>query len=78
MEARIKNVEDVNVFHDEEQDILYISFGKVQEADDSELTGNDVVIRYRKGEVIGVTVLEFSKRSRGKALGEAPEVSATA
>jgi len=62
MEARIKNVEDIDVFYDRDRDVLYISFGGVREADDSELTGNDVVVRYRKGEVVGVTVLEFSKR----------------
>jgi len=62
MEARIKNVEDIDVFYDRDHDVLYISFGGVREADDSELTGNDVVVRYRKGEVVGVTLLEFSKR----------------
>jgi hypothetical protein len=41
MEARIKNVEDIDVFHDRDHDVLYISFGGVREADDSELTGND-------------------------------------
>jgi len=63
MEARIKNVEDIDVFYDRDRDVLYISFGGVREADDSELTGNDVVVRYRKGDVVGVTVLEFSKRA---------------
>jgi len=37
---------DIDVFYDRERDVLYISFGEVQEADDSELTGNDVVARY--------------------------------
>ncbi len=63
MEARIKNVEDMDVFYDRDHDVLYISFGGVREADDSELTSNDLVVRYRKGEVVGVTVLEFSKRA---------------
>lgn len=63
MEAWIKDVEDIDVFYDEGHDVLYISFGEVQEADDSELTGNDVVVRYRNGRIVGVTVLEFSKRA---------------
>ena len=63
MEARIKNVDDIDVFYDRDHDVLYINFGGILEADDSELTNNDVVVRHRKGEVVGVTVLEFSKRT---------------
>jgi uncharacterized protein YuzE len=77
MEAVVKDVENIDIFHDRGHDALYISFGKVQEADDSELTDNDIIIRYRKGKIIGVTVLEFSKRIRGKTLEKIPEVSAT-
>ncbi len=55
-------LKDIDIVCDRDNDALYISFGKVQEADDSELTDNDVVVRYRKGRIIGVTVLEFSKR----------------
>jgi len=66
MEAVIKDARDIDIFCDRNNDTLYISFGKVQEADDSELTDNDVVVRYRKGRIIGVTVLEFSKRPPAK------------
>jgi uncharacterized protein YuzE len=76
MEARIKDVEDIDVFYDRDHDVLYISFGEVQEADDSELTSNDVAVRYKNGRVVGVTVLEFSKRAPMKvgkgARAEAP------
>ncbi len=68
MEAKIKNVENIDVLYDKGHDVLYISFGEVKEADDSELTANDVVVRYRKGEIIGVTVLEFSKRGPAREL----------
>jgi uncharacterized protein YuzE len=67
VDAKIRNVEDIDVLFDRDRDVLYISFGEVREADDSELTGNDVIVRYRKGEVVGVTVLEFSRRTIGKA-----------
>lgn len=77
MEARIKNVEDIDVFYDRDRDVLYISFGGIREADDSELTGNDMVVRYRKGEVVGVTVLEFSKRVPSE-VGESARAPATA
>lgn len=48
--------------YDKEADVLYLNFKKPSHADDSELTDDDVIIRYEKGEVIGVTVLHASKR----------------
>lgn len=48
--------------YDEEADVLYLNFKKPSHADDSELTEDDVIIRYEKGEVIGITVLHASKR----------------
>lgn len=48
--------------YDEEADILYFNFKKPSHADDSELTDDDMIIRYEKGEVVGVTVLHASKR----------------
>lgn len=62
MEAVIKNVEDIDVFYDRVQDVLYISFGGVQPAENSELTGKDVIVRYRGRRIVGITVLDFSKR----------------
>ena len=51
--------------YDEEADVLYINFKKPSHADDSQLTEDDVIIRYEKGEVIGITVLNASKRKLG-------------
>jgi uncharacterized protein YuzE len=48
--------------YDEEADVLYLNFKKPSHADDSELTDDDVIIRYEKGEVVGITVLHASKR----------------
>ena len=48
--------------YDKEVDVLYINFKKPSHADDSELTDDDIIIRYEKGEVIGVTILNASKR----------------
>jgi len=50
--------------YDEEADVLYINFKKPSHADDSELTDDDVIIRYQKGEVIGITILTASKRRK--------------
>ena len=48
--------------YDPEADVLYINFKKPSHATDSEITDNDVVVRYETGEVIGLTVLNASKR----------------
>ncbi len=52
------------VDYDEEADVLYVSFKKPSHADDSELTDDDVIIRYEKGQVVGMTFLNASKRRR--------------
>jgi uncharacterized protein YuzE len=48
--------------YDEEADVLYLNFKKPSHADDSEMTDDNVIIRYEKGEVVGITVLNASKR----------------
>lgn len=48
--------------YDEEADVLYLNFKKPSHADDSELTDDDIIIRYENGEIIGVTILHASKR----------------
>ena len=50
--------------YDKEADVLYINFKKPSHADDSELTDDDIIIRYEKGEIIGFTVLNASRRRR--------------
>ena len=46
---------------DAEADVLYLNFKKPSHADDSELTDEDVLIRYEKGEIVGVTILRASR-----------------
>ena len=48
--------------YDTEADVLYVNFKKPSHADDSELTDNDVIIRYEQGQVIGLTILNASQR----------------
>ena len=48
--------------YDAEADVLYINFKKPSEADDSELTDDDVIVRYQGDQVIGYTILHMSKR----------------
>jgi uncharacterized protein YuzE len=51
--------------YDKEADVLYINFKKPSHADDSELTDDDIIIRYEKGEIIGITILNASERTTG-------------
>ena len=53
--------------YDEEADVLYLSFKKPSHAKDSELTDDDLIIRYEGSEVVGITVLHASKRKSPKS-----------
>ena len=57
-------LEKVDVEYDEKGDALYIAFSPDTVADDSELTDNDVLVRYKGNKIIGLTVLHFSARQR--------------
>ena len=47
---------------DEEADVLYVSFERPQGATESELTEDGVLMRYRGGQLVGVTILNARKR----------------
>jgi uncharacterized protein YuzE len=48
--------------YDAETDVLYINFKKPSHATDSELTDDDVILRYEGDAIIGITILHASKR----------------
>lgn len=48
--------------YDKEADVLYISFNRPQKATDSEMLENGILLRYKDDELVGITVLEASKR----------------
>ena len=48
--------------YDKEADVLYISFKRPQKATDSEMLDNGVLFRYKEDELVGITVLDASKR----------------
>ncbi len=54
--------ENIWIDHDREADVIYINFKKPSNPDDSEMTDDDIIVRYEKGEVVGLTVLHASKR----------------
>ena len=49
---------------DEESDVLYINLKKPSHADDSELLDNDVLVRYEGEEVVGMTIMNASKKTK--------------
>jgi uncharacterized protein YuzE len=53
--------------YDAEADTLYVNYKKPGHATDSEITDDDVIIRYEGEEVIGFTVLHASKRVKKTA-----------
>ena len=48
--------------YDAEADTLYVNFRKPSRASDSEITDDDVIVRYDGEEVVGLTILRASKR----------------
>ena len=60
----IKEMPDSAVWlsYDREADTLYINFKKPSRATDSELTNEDVIVRYDGDSIIGLTVLHASQR----------------
>jgi len=66
--AKIEQVklapERIDVEYDERGDALYIAFSPETVADDSELTDNDILLRYKDNKIIGLTILHFSERQK--------------
>jgi uncharacterized protein YuzE len=52
--------------YDTEADTLYVNFKKPSHATDSELTEDDVIVRYEGDKIVGFTVLHASKRVPSK------------
>lgn len=50
------------VDYDESADVLYISFKRPQKASDSKMLENGILVRYRGREIVGITIMEASKR----------------
>jgi len=66
----IKLSEDTMLIdYDREADVLYVSFKRPQQATDSEMLDNGVLLRYREDELVGVTILEASRIFIGNESG---------
>lgn len=55
--------ENIWIHTDRSADVVYINFRRPCNSDDSELTDEDIIIRYKEGEVVGLTVFHASKRA---------------
>ena len=53
------------VDYDREADVLYISFQRPQKATESEMLEDGVILRYRGDKMVGLTILDASKREKG-------------
>jgi uncharacterized protein YuzE len=51
------DLEKLDVKYDVENDVIYVSFGSPEKADDSEMLSNGIVVRYRNGKPIGLNVV---------------------
>lgn len=60
--AKASLIEQTKLSYDAEGDVLYISFGEPQPADDSDITDEGVVIRLREGRIVGLTILNATKK----------------
>lgn len=49
--------------YDKEADVLYINYRKPQNATDSEMLENGVIVRYCGDEIVGLTILDASLRN---------------
>ena len=60
--AQASLIQRTKLSYDQEGDALYISFGEPQPADDSDLTDEGVVVRLREGRIVGLTILNATKK----------------
>lgn len=48
--------------YDDEADVLYLHFKKPNQAGNAEMTEDEIIVRYEDKEIIGMTILNASKR----------------
>jgi uncharacterized protein YuzE len=54
--------EKLDIEYDEKSDVFYISMGKPKEADDSVEPQEGVMMRSRKGRLVGITIVGLKNR----------------
>ncbi|MDI6770210.1 MAG: DUF2283 domain-containing protein [Anaerolineales bacterium] len=66
------NQKNIWLTYDKEADVLYLNFKKPSHADDSELLDNDVIVRYENEDIVGMTILNASKKVGRRSQRKAP------
>ena len=54
--------------YDNEADVLYLHFKKPNHADDSEITEDEVIIRYENKEIVGLTIANKNNSKKTKTV----------
>jgi len=60
--AEAELIDRTKLSYDAVGDVLYISFGEPQPADDSDITDEGVVIRLRNGKIVGLSILNATRK----------------
>ena len=66
MEKVAISLKKIDFDYDEEADVLYISFGKPKEAQDTIEVEHGVIYRIADNEVVGITITDFKTRTLKK------------
>lgn len=62
-DLRVGDVSKIWFEYDRQNDILYINFGyDIEDADESFLADENVVVRVKGGRMVSITVFDFMKR----------------
>lgn len=61
-ELKIRNINELWIEYDRQNDILYISFGR-EEADESIMLDEDIVVLIRGETLVGIVINNFSQRT---------------
>ncbi|MEB3844566.1 MAG: DUF2283 domain-containing protein [Desulfurococcales archaeon] len=57
----VASIKEMWIEYDKQNDILYINFGR-EEAEESIMLDNDVVVGIKDGRIVSITVFDFSRR----------------
>jgi len=60
--VKSSRAKDLHILYDELADVMYVNFGSPGPADDTELSDDNILHRYRNGKIVGLTLTHFSKR----------------
>lgn len=63
-ELKIGDIHNIWLEYDKQTDILYINFGTdIEEADESVMVDDDIIVRIKDGRVVSITIMNFSEKA---------------